>query len=178
MALTAARIKECFRYQDGKLFWLERPREHFASRWAYLVWNKAHAGQEAGCVGFKSTKCPRWRIGVDDAIYFRAILVWALFNGEIKKGLDHKNRNSLDDHIENLRPATKQQNAANTGLSSQNTSGFKGVHWCKRSRKWIARIHVNQKGKHIGSFDNPETAGEAYMNEAQKCFGEFACGSG
>jgi hypothetical protein len=76
--------------------------------------------------------------------------------------------------IENLRPATKSQNAANRGKTCNNTSGFKGVWWRRRYRKWQATIGVNGKRFYLGMFDTPEAAHAAYAAAAQRLHGEFA----
>ena len=58
--------------------------------------------------------------------------------------------------IENLRLATDSQNAMNTSLSKNNTSGYRGVYYQKYNNKWRAEIHYKKKKIHIGYFDNPQ----------------------
>lgn len=74
------------------------------------------------------------------------------------KNYDHINRNELDNRKENLRPATKSQNAQNNSISVNNTSGFTGVHWDKRLNKWCSRININKKRVLLGYFDKKEDA--------------------
>ena len=57
---------------------------------------------------------------------------------------------------------------------SSNTSGYKGVSWYKRDRKWQAGIKVNGKFIYLGLFNDPKEAHEAYIKAAKKHFGEFA----
>ena len=47
---------------------------------------------------------------------------------------------------------------------AQFTSKYKGVYWYKNSRKWVARITVNSKLKHLGSFNSEEEAYTAILN--------------
>lgn len=90
-------------------------------------------------------------------------------------GYDHKNRNPLDNRKENLRKATAQENAINRTKQKNNTSGFTGVFWHKQSNKWRARIKVNGKEIHIGSFVNKNDAIIARLKAEMKYFGiEFA----
>ena len=88
--------------------------------------------------------------------------------------IDHRNTNTLDNRIENLRSATKSQNQANRGPPKNNKTGFKGVSWDKRSSKYRAVIGVNGKLLHCGYFDHPEEAAMAYDLAATKYFGKFA----
>jgi hypothetical protein len=43
---------------------------------------------------------------------------------------------------------------------SNNTTGYKGV--TKRGKRFIARIPINKKRKHLGRYDTPEEAAVAY----------------
>ncbi|MCK1465778.1 HNH endonuclease [Bradyrhizobium sp. 2] len=52
--------------------------------------------------------------------------------------IDHRNRDTQNNTISNLRRATASENLANKKRPSNNTSGFKGVH-PKRS-KWCSQI--------------------------------------
>lgn len=82
--------------------------------------------------------------------------------------------NTLDNRRENLRSASRSQNKANGHKYSNNTSGYKGVTWSKRKHVWIARVGVNGKRIHLGSFHTKEDAHAAYCEAAVRYFGEFA----
>lgn len=88
--------------------------------------------------------------------------------------VDHKSRNTLDNRKENLRLCNNQQNCFNQGLSTNNTSGYKGVTYRKDNKLWRARITVNGKKKSLGNFDTKEEAAERYNQAAIKHHGEFA----
>lgn len=91
-------------------------------------------------------------------------------SGEI---VDHKNGNTLDNTRKNLRISTIAQNRANTGLSSVNRSGFKGVRQIAGG-KWLAQITVNYRQIGLGTYYDPEDAAKVYDVAAIKYFGEFA----
>lgn len=87
--------------------------------------------------------------------------------------IDHKNTNGLDCRRENLRPATKAQNAFNRGRSRANKSGIKGVSR-HSDGKW--QVHVGHNGKTVclGLFGDKEEAGRAYAEAAARLHGDFA----
>lgn len=88
--------------------------------------------------------------------------------------IDHKNCKQSVNAWQNLRPATRGQNAANIHKRSGTSSKFKGVHWDKSKKKWRAAIMVNYRCLHLGRFKVEEQAAEAYRVAAIKHFGEFA----
>ena len=87
---------------------------------------------------------------------------------------DHKNRNRLDNRRENLRPASRAQQRQNTGLRSDNISGYKGVSWKASRKRWTADITVAGKHIYLKSCRTPEEAAKHYDVAALKYFGEFA----
>ncbi len=88
--------------------------------------------------------------------------------------VEHKNRIRNDNRILNLRPCNNSQNQQNTGVRSNNSSGYKGVHWRKNRSKWITRITINSKRKILGSFSCKHQAAICYNEAALKYFKEFA----
>jgi hypothetical protein len=76
-------------------------------------------------------------------------------------------RNRTDNRRNNLRVVTRQINALNTGIRSNNTSGYKGVSYNKVAHKFGARITRNGINRHLGLFDTPEKAYQAYLTAAE-----------
>lgn len=87
---------------------------------------------------------------------------------------DHINGDKLDNRRSNLRACNSSENKCNAVAQSNNTSGYKGVSWNKRSAKWEAQICVNRRGIHLGYFDTAEAAAKAYDEACIKLHGEFA----
>jgi hypothetical protein len=46
-------------------------------------------------------------------------------------------------------------------MRSDNTSGFCGVYYSRRMKKWGAQIHVEKSAKHLGFFAKIEDAAAA-----------------
>lgn len=67
---------------------------------------------------------------------------------------DHINRNKLDNTRKNLRTVTKMINGRNRGENKNNTSGYKGISWDKKSKKWAVYLWKNYKKIHLGRFIN------------------------
>lgn len=88
--------------------------------------------------------------------------------------VDHKNHDTLDNRRSNLRIASHLQNVANSRIGSNNTSGYKGVTYRGRSRKWAARVRSKGKEFYLGLFHSPIEAAKAYNEKAKSLFGEFA----
>lgn len=87
-------------------------------------------------------------------------VAWFLFHGSISDGvIDHVNGIKSDNRIFNLRLVTQAENCQNKIA--------KGFTKPKQTRKWSAAITINRKRKHIGYFDTPEQAHQAYL-EAKK----------
>lgn len=90
------------------------------------------------------------------------------------KMVDHINGNGLDNKLKNLRICTNQENQQNRYNQSNNKSGYKGVGWHKTTKKWRARISINNQLIHLGLFQNKIEAAKAYDIMASKHFGNFA----
>lgn len=99
-----------------------------------------------------------------------------LVNGKPPKGLetDHRNGNRLDNRNGNLRNVTHSQNCMNRRKDRDNVSGFKGVHWHSRSKKWRVWIQIEGKQISLGCFSDPVEAAKVYDETALKFFGKFA----
>jgi len=93
---------------------------------------------------------------------------------ELGPHTDHIDGNGLNNVLSNLRPATVAQNIRNRKKSVNNTSGFKGVSFCRVTNKWCAYIHFCRKKYHLGLFNTPEEAASAYGKAATRFHREFS----
>lgn len=87
---------------------------------------------------------------------------------------DHHNQNKLDNRKENLWPCTQEENNRNVPIGKNNTSGFIGVHYETRRKKYVASICVSRKRMHLGYYENKYDAIVARLKAEAEYFAEFA----
>lgn len=100
--------------------------------------------------------------------------LWRLWGRPDVPEIDHENTNGLDCRRDNLRDATRSDNAHNISKYANNTSGSKGVTWDKRTSKWSVRITASNVVHWLGRFSRIEDAEIAYATAARRLHGEFA----
>ena len=163
--LTQDRLKELLHYdpETGKFVWVGR--FSFASR--------VIIGSFAGTV--HPTNCGTYiRIEIGGKSYYAHQLAYLFMTGSFIGILDHRDGDGLNNSWENLRPTNAKLNCANAKIRRDNSSGFKGVTWDKRSRKWHARIGGGVNRKSLGYFSAAEDARKAYVTAAKNAYGDFA----
>ena len=88
--------------------------------------------------------------------------------------IDHLDGNPLNNQKTNLRICTQSENNKNRNLNINNRSGFKGVYWFEKIKKWRTHIRNNKKIIYLGCHINIIDAARAYNEAALKYHGEFA----
>lgn len=165
--LSQTFLKSVLRYDplDGSWTWLRREM-------ASPQWNGHFAGKPAGSID-PDTGYLRIRIG--KRLYYAHRLAWLYMTGEWPKiEVDHENTNRADCRWENLREATHAENNTNKPNRSDNTSGFKGVSFDKKSQKWVSDFRLNGKRIRRRGFGTAELAHAAYVEDATLHAGQFA----
>lgn len=148
MSLTQERLKEVLHY-DPETGVFTRIRK---------TSNRHKVGDVAGCVDKARGYV---RIQIDGVLWLAHRLAWLYVYGVTPTGqIDHINRTKTDNSIRNLRDTTSTENNQNLGNFCTNTSGKKGVTWCKG--KWQAQISANGVHHYLGRYDSVDAAGEAY----------------
>lgn len=111
-------------------------------------------------VGFaeKTHNIMYWKIQIQKRKFRRSHIVWFICKGWWPQWeLDHKDKNSLNDRIENLREVTTYEQQENR-VNSKMYKGFSIQYRTDKPRKnpWRAR---NQKFKiEVGNYENEEAA--------------------
>lgn len=137
-----------FDFEKGEAYWLARE--------GFNNWNANHAGKKIGCVfvhgyvGFSIMKKKFWMHRV----------VFYVFNNidPVGMDIDHINGVRNDNRPSNLRIATRSQNNNNQWINRKNTSGYKGVYFNKRNKKWIAQVKESGIQKVLGRFSSAHEA--------------------
>lgn len=88
--------------------------------------------------------------------------------------VDHRDGDGLNNRRLNLRLATHAKNKCNARIQHNSSSGYKGVSWHKKTQRWQARITSNGTLIHLGVFDSPLDAANAYDEAALRYHGEYA----
>lgn len=153
---------------DGRHAWVDMLGGNWAvvdlqdvSRVADIVWN--------GSCGYAvSNRC---RAAGDKRVKMHRFLV----NAAVGLDVDHINGHGWDNRRSNLRECTHAQNGMNQKVSARNSTGYKGVSFCKQTGRFRATIHLEgRKCVNLGRYSTPEAAYEVYKVAARKHFGEFA----
>lgn len=85
-----------------------------------------------------------------------------------------KDKDYLNCRKSNLLAGPPSKRGANRRISSNNTSGYKGVCWNKTANRWMAYIQAEGKSKTLGYFTDIIDAIAARKDAEDKYFGEFA----
>jgi hypothetical protein len=153
---TQEYLKSIFTYANGNLYWKETKGRKI----------------KGGIAGTKSNYY--WQVCINYKIYRVHRIIWIYHNATNPDYIDHINGNTFDNRIENLRDCNINQNRFNSKKYITNTSGVKGVNWCKQKNKWRARVFFNNKEYQIGFFNDIKKAEQEIIKERKKIHGEFS----
>jgi len=145
----------------GRIFWKNPPKNHPRLK-----------GVEAGCPRLGRNGKIYWIIKINGRPHYRGHLIFTYMNGRPPHPLlDHRDGDSLNDKIDNLRDATHEQNVWNR-KRRRSAALPMGV---RRFRdKFQARIVFRKKYIHLGTFNTAEMAEAAYLSRRRDLYGDFA----
>ena len=161
-ALTLARAQELLDYDPltGVFRWkVDRP---------------GRGAKKAGDVAGTRREDGYLTVMIDGKRYLLHRIAWLLMTGTWPTfTVDHEDVNPSNNRWKNLREATGAQNSANRKVQTNNRLGLKGVR--ERNGRYLASISIKGKARHLGCFDTPQEASDAYAAAARKEFGDYAC---
>lgn len=155
--ITQQLVKELFDYDNGNLI---RKKS---------IQSRSPQGSVAGCKAKYG-----YHVSINYKKYKLHRIIWLWHFGFIPNEIDHIDGNPCNNKIENLRPASRNENMRNIKMPITNKSGYKGVSWSKAAKKWIANITVNNKKIYLGLFDCKIKAYESYCDASKKLHGQFS----
>jgi hypothetical protein len=156
------RLRELFRHEDGRLFW---------------IWfNRFHPDtfeKEAGSPRIGRAGEFRWVVKIGGRAFKRAHIVFALTRGRWPElQIDHINGDPLDDRPINLREATQMQNAWNHRTRKKRSGLPMGVRLLEG--RYQARIGYMKQAINLGFYATAEEAEAVYRAKRKELFGEYA----
>lgn len=165
--LTQERVKELFEYRDdGELVWRVNK-------------GTAKVGSLAGSYDGKGYLWAQ----IDNTRYSVHRLVFLWHHGYIPENdIDHIDRNSDNNRVENLREVSRACNLRNKNHLRSKVSGVVGVSEQKRdgkfTGKWRSYITVSKSRTHIHvGFSSDFTEAVAHRLAAEQCLGWEGCHS-
>jgi len=167
-------LKAVFEYVDGALFWRLRPDNHFSSARVATMWNARFALRRAGREMIRAKHKAGYRqVMLDGKRLLEHRVIAGMFGLPTDAEIDHIDGDPSNNRIENLRPATRFENARNN--SGWRNKPFRVGVTQKRNGKFIAYIRSNDgKQKHLGSFESEAEAVAARSAAEIVVYGSFA----
>lgn len=160
--ITQKELKEIFNYDEKTGVVVNRVKR-----------GRAEKDKEAGSIMSNGYRY----IMIDQKRYLTHRLAWLYVHGYMSENMiDHIDRNPLNNQINNLREVSRQCNMRNSSDSRNNKSGVKGIIWDKNTNKWRARIMVDKKNIHLGSYTDFDNAVCARL-AGEQCVGWDKCDS-
>lgn len=139
----------------GSLLWKDRPLDLFkdgkqSAHHNMAAWNAKCAGKPA----LNSLRDGYLRGRLLGEFVYAHRVIWKMMTGDEPDLIDHINGIRSNNRWCNLRSIDARNNAMNSALRSDNTSGVVGVTWDPRfGGKWVAQIFVGQERIFLGQYD-------------------------
>ena len=137
--------------------------------WVRPTHPRIKIGQPAGSVGKSNNRYVR--IKIDGVTHYGHRLAFLIMEGRMPEEVDHKDLNRSNNAWTNIRAATRGEQNRNRPVQSRNRLGIKGVSF--EYGRYRAKIRVDGKSVHLGSFDREQDAIEAYATASRHHHGEF-----
>jgi hypothetical protein len=125
----------------------------------------------SGCVVFQKTwKNPDGGYNTE-TIYLHKLVAEKFLadqRSSTKNLVGAKNGDKLDCRLENI--LWRSRSVASRQRKTSSRAGYTGVY--QENNRYRAVISINRKSVHLGMFDTPEEAAEAYNKKSKELFGD------
>lgn len=145
-----------FEYKDGVLYWKNPSKKSFI-------------GKPAGC----SSGHGYIKVQIDGVQYYAHRIIYCMHYGNWPVVVDHKDRDTSNNKIENLRAANQSTNGMNSAIV-KSACGVKNVSFHGKRKKYGVYLKVDGKDKFLGNFDKLEDAASAASAARKTIYGEFS----
>lgn len=138
--------------------------------------NRSYAGKAAGYKGLSgSQKITYTAVEFRGKPYYVHRLAWLMTYGKMPDNvIDHIDGNGQNNRISNLRDVSKGTNRRNAPtLQVNNTTGFNGVSWDDKLKKYRAVLVTDGMHHWLGRHDTAEEAAMARRRKEIEMFGEY-----
>ncbi len=154
-------FNDYFYYSDGHIYWKKKTALRGGGKIGKRV------GTFSSARGYVTMK-------FKNKAYRIQRVIWTMFKGPIPSGylVDHIDCNKINNKIENLRLASKSQNACNS-LKHRGKCEYKGVVK-NRYGKFEVYIGIHGVRLNMGTYETQKEAAIAYDFAALFLHGEFA----
>ena len=108
---------------------------------------------------------------VTKSVYVHQLVAQSFLNHKRcghKLVVNHIDFDKTNNKLDNLEIVTARENSNQKHLKS--SSKYVGVSWHKRFNKWVSRITINGKNKHLGYFTNELEASKSYKIALKNLF--------
>lgn len=165
----------------GLLFWKARPLSDFKGEHQRRIFMTKCAGKVAGHRCYDKSgrrKCVQVRIKIDGKCKLLSAhrIIYSIMGIDVPPGfeIDHKDCDPFNNSWQNLRLATRVQNAANQKVHVNRKYKHlpKGVSM--KRKRYRAQIGFGGKQKYLGTFKTPQEANEAYAAKAAELYSGFS----
>ncbi|EPV4171452.1 HNH endonuclease signature motif containing protein [Salmonella enterica subsp. enterica] len=139
-------LRDLIHHIDGKIYYLPAAKQPYSRA----------KGKELGFIRKDGYRNLMITCNGERRQYLAHRIVYWLDTGEWPPILNHKNRNRLDNHPENLEPCTNAENCQNNTIRIDNSSGYTGV--VKNGNRWRVQFSIDGETFYYDGYLHKETA--------------------
>lgn len=118
------------------------------------IFNTRYAGTIAGT---NSSSNGYVNVHIAGNNYLLHRIVWLWHNHDVPEYIDHIDRNTKNNSIENLRPCTLAENQQNVKVRFDNKTGYKGIRLTPHGT-YVCQVRLQGIRHYIGTFKNLDEA--------------------